>query len=440
MTIADLRAEAQWLSCVTLDAATLTVAPIPLADFYSRQHALIAGAMMALKARGEPVDVAAVRVELSAAGNLARAGGDDALSTLFDHVPNVHTAPALAREVRRLARLRTMSTLMQQGAAAAAERDEEAVRAVVAEMVRNGSGDDDEASAFISFANLLASGLDGAIQRSKGVETGLRLGTPSIDRDYQPSPGHLVILGGRPNVGKTSLSFAWHIDTAQRGLASAIISIDDDSEDYGGRALGAISAVNPSRIFNDRLTSDVVQRMAEAARTKSGLPIHFNKIRSRQVSSVIGAMRYAVQALGCKWISIDFLTAIQNPAKGDRREKTNDTLAQIAMTADSLKVPVVLLVQLKRPGGENDYAEPHLGSFKETGEIEEHAKGAVLLWRKSDKPGEPVLAKNAKVKRAAAGHRFTLERDPDTGLLVEKAEDPWMSSAGYRASDDGGWA
>lgn len=434
MTIADLRAEAQWLSCVTLEPATLDVAPIPLADFASRGHSLIAGAMMALKARGEPVDVAAVRVELSSAGNLARAGGDDALSTLFDHVPNVHAAPALAREVRRLARLRAMQTLLTHGLAAVTERDEEGVRSIVAQMVQAGAGDDDEAGAFVNFSQLLASGLEGAIERSRGGEPGLRLGTPSIDRDYRPAPGHLVILGGRPNVGKTSLSFAWHVDTASRGIPSAIISIDDDADDYGGRALGAISEVNPSRIFNERLTSDVVKRMAEAANRKSGLPIHFNKIRSRQVSSVIGAMRFAVQALGAKWISIDFLTAIRNPVRGDRREQTNDTLAQIAMTADMLKVPVVLLVQLKRPGGENDYAEPHLSSFKETGEIEEHAKGAILLWRRSDKPHEPVLAKNAKVKRAAAGQRFTLTRHADTGLLVESVGDdaPWQ--------DDRGWA
>lgn len=433
-TIADPRAEAQWLSCVAMDGRTLEAAPIPLADFFNRGSALIAGAMMALKARGEPIDVAAVRVELSAAGTLGRAGGDDALGALFDYVPNVAAAPALAREIRRLARLRSVAALMQRGLSAAQERDDEEVRAVLAELAKDAGVDTDEGAAFIPFHKLLADGLEAAIIRSRGGETGLRLGTPSIDRDYQPSPGHLVILGGRPNVGKTSLSFAWHISTAERGIPSGIISIDDDSDDYGGRALGAVSEINPSRIFNDRLTSDMVQSMARAAATKACLPIHFNKIKSRTVVGVVAAMNHAVRVLGCKWLSIDYLTAIQNDIRGERRDKVNDTLAQIAQAADVLRIPVVLLVQLKRPGGENDYAEPHLSSFKETGEIEESAKGAILLWRKSDRPGEPVLGKNAKIKRTAAGKRFTLIRHQDTGLLVEAADDgePWQ--------DDGGWA
>ncbi len=412
-TLADPQMQAGYLGGVVLDARLLEAFPLALEDMHGRADQAILGAMLALRMRGEGVSTDAVLAELGRQGRLRETEVDRVL-TVTGTIP---TDPgACAKRIRELSRLRRMRAALQEGLAAIEAGDEAGARRHAARAADVGEDSDDK---IIPFAELLARGVEGVMARAAGKEHGLRLGTPSIDRDYTPAPGHLVIVGGRPNVGKTSLTFAWHIDTAERGIPSGIISVDDDDADYGGRGLGAISAINPARLFTERLSPQDVAKLLKAADEKQKLPIHFVKIRSKSVEGVMACATRMVRVHGCKWLSIDYLTAIRGGVGRDPRERTNDVLSQLDAHANILGVPLVLLVQLKRPGGENAYAEPTLESFKETGEIEERAKAGVLLWRKSDQPGEPVCAKLAKVKNVAAGRRFFMERHPERGLLFE---------------------
>lgn len=411
-TVVDLLVEREYLAACLLEPATLHVHPLAPADFGARSSQTIHAAMTAIVLRREPLDTAALRIELERTGRLESVGGVSVLLEMTERIP--HDASALARRIRELARLRELGDVATRIQAAVHERDLAAARQVAAELLV-AEGDEDDVS--IGFRELLARGVEASIA-SRRDKHGFRLGMPAIDSDYRPSPGHLVVVGARPNVGKTSMVWQWHIDMAKRGIPTGLVSVDDDDAEYGVRGLGAISGMNPRRLWNERLQPEDFGQVMAAVDKWADMPIRFKHVRSKSLDRVLGAMSHMVRVHGVQMISIDFLTAIRGRPSKDSREQHNNTLSEIHALAGVLGVPVVLIVQLKRGDSSNaEFREPNLGDFAETGALEQHAQAAILLWRKSDKPGEPVYGKVAKIKRTDRGKRFVLDRHPETGLL-----------------------
>jgi replicative DNA helicase len=408
--------EREYLSAVMVDTEYLHAYPVPPQDFAKRQHQVIVGAMHAVLLRGEHLHMLSLRTELERTGQLRAAGGDEALFPLGDRFPA--NPAAIAKRIRELARLRELGEIANRVKLAESEGDLDAARAAMAEAVTQ-SADDDDAS--MSFREMCAEGVKASVgARQDDTANALKFGLPALDVGYVSSPGHLIVVGARPNVGKTSMTWGWHIDMARRGVPTGVISVDDDAAEYGVRGLGAISEINPSRLWNERLTAHDFDRVMRGIDRWRDLPIRFKHVRDKKLDRVLGAMHHMVRVHQVQMISIDFLTAIRGRGGSDERERHNNTLLEISALASVLKVRVVLVVQIKR--GPDEYREPHLGDFAETGNIEQNAQAAVLLWRESDQPNAKTFGKVAKVKRVERGGRFVLARDPDTGLLVQSEE------------------
>lgn len=441
----DTGLQTGYLGAVIMDPRTIEAHPIALDDLYGTTDQTILGAMMALRARGEDVNTVSLRVELGRQGRLL-AVGDERLLALTSRV--AHDPAACARRLRQLARMRRMRDEAMSAIAALDGADDDGEAAARQALARGADVGDAAEDERITYRELQARGIEAAVRsaREEHEGGGFRFGTPSFDRSYTPRPGHLIFVGGRANVGKTSLTFAWHLDCARRGIASDIVSVDDDDADYGDRAVYASSGISPSwlRSGERRLTADDVRTMVGRAEADADLRIGFTKVRSMSVDGVVAAITRAVRVHGARWVSVDYLTKIRAPGR-DMRERAGEALHRLEACAMQLGIPLVILVQLNRGEGVNaEYREPSLRDFAESGEIEQRAKAAVMLWRKSDRAGEPVYAKVAKVK-GPAGRRFWLMRHPDSGLLVETDEQSAQqaSAAAQSASnahDDGGWA
>lgn len=413
--------EREYLSLVLGDVRTLDAAPVPPGDLWWPRNQLILGAMMAVRGRGAELNLTELRLELERNGALRRAGGDEALFALTDHIVPASSGSALARRIRELARLRSVDAVLRRAGAAVHERDLAAVQSAIAELALEHEPEDE----LLGYHELIAAGAEATIDHLNREVEPLRFGTPAIDRDYRPGPGHLVVVAGRPNVGKTSLTFHWHLDCAERGIPSGIVSIDDDAAEYGARAMGALAGYNPARLWNERLEPAEAAVLFQRIQDRTGgepLPIHFSHVRSKSIDAIEGVVSRMVRVHGCRWVSVDFLTKIRAPGR-DQRERTNEALARLGILASTLEIPIVILAQLRRLG-DRQFREPYLDDLKESGRVEEDAQAAVLLWRKSDRPGALVQGKLAKVKRTAAGRRFALARHPQTGLLVEVDDEP----------------
>ncbi len=412
--------EREYLSAVLMDVGNLHAYPVPPQDFADRRNQTILGAIHAIVSRGEELHLLAIRVELERAGQLRAAGGDDHLLPIAERIPA--NPMAVAKRIRDLARLREMSNLATRIKLAASEDDLDGCRTLVAAAAMSPDSSDDHVC--MSFRELCTVGMEASVEaQRKNEPTVLRTGMPSFDEGYSASPGHLIVVGARPNVGKTSMVWGWHISMGRRGVPTGVISVDDDGAEYGVRGLGAVSEVNPARLWNERLSHEDFDRCVRGIDRWGAMPIRFKHVKGKSIDGVLGTMQRMVRVHGVRMISIDFFTAIRGRRGKDARERHNETLSELAAMAEILAIPIVLIVQIKRGEGKgSDYREPHLSDFAETGEIEMHAKAAVLLWQTSDEIGAPTHAKNAKAKRTARGARWDLERDPDTGLLVEKLD------------------
>lgn len=408
--------EREYLSAVLMDPGTLHAYPVPPSDFASRAHQTILGAMYAIVMRREELHTLSLRVELERTGQLRSAGGDDVVLSLSNRLPA--NPAAVAARIRELARLRGIGDIASRVKVAVADGDLGAARAIAAEMLAVG-GDDEDAS--IGFGELLARGVEATV---KGLEKSdhARLGTPTLDADYRPGPGHIVVVGARQNVGKTSLVWAWHISMGKRGIPTGCVSVDDDEGEYGARGLGAVTEINPRRLWNERLSPADFSRVMAGIDRWRDIPIRFRHVRNKSIDRVLGAMHHMVRVHQAQMISIDYVTAIRGRPGLLTRDMHNQTLSEISALASELRVPVILLAQINR--GDDEFREPQMKDLAETGNLEQMAQAAILLWRKSDKPGEVTHAKVAKIKRTDRGRRFVLDRDPDTGLLHELTDRP----------------
>jgi replicative DNA helicase len=418
----DMRAEAELLSIELYEPGTLSANSVPDDAWHDRRHSTIARALLDMSERGVVADTSTLRIELERGRLLERAGGDATLLSLTSTVPNIRNAPTLARRIRELGEMRAINTTLLRASTLIERGEFEEAREVMSMIGQSGHGEDP----IIDYRDLISCGFEEAItDRSTG--RGLRFGTKSVDEDYRPSPGHLVVVAGRPNVGKTSLTWSWHRDNAERGVPTGIVSVDDGAAEYGVRALGPEIGVNPADIWSKHLEPHDVAELTRrtAPILDSGAlsrPIFFAKIRDQSIDSVCSAITRMVRLNGCRWVSVDFITKIRAPGR-DQRERTNNAFQRLGVLASQLQIPIVVIAQLKRLG-DNAFREPFLDDLKESGSLEEDAQAAVLIWRESDQPNARVLAKIAKAKRVAAGKRFCLARDPKTGLVVQTEEQP----------------
>jgi replicative DNA helicase len=141
-------------------------------------------------------------------------------------------------------------------------------------------------------------------------------------------------------------------------------------------------------------------------------------VSDRSIDGVLSRMEFMVRVRGARLIAVDYLQAIAHRDAPSTRERIDRSLEELIAHAGRLGVPLVLASQLARPDKGNPFREPQLIDLKESGSIENRSAAVVLLWRESDRPGEPTRAKVAKVKRRPAGSRFSLVRGSD-GQLAE---------------------
>lgn len=250
----------------------------------------------------------------------------------------------------------------------------------------------------------------------------IRSGQPSLDEAYQMSAGSLLTIGAQTNVGKSTLIMTWLFDMASRGIPVGLVSVEDPAEDWGVKALAALSGVNPKAIWNNDFRGDTVDRIGQAIDGSADYPLAFSYVADRSLDGVLGRMEHMARHCDARVIAVDYLQAIAHRPGKDIRQRIDATLEELIAQAGRLGVSLVLASQLARPDKGNPFREPNLIDLKESGSIENRSQCVVLLWRESDAVGAPIRGKVAKAKRSPAGKRFALVRQQGTGLLRELSE------------------
>ncbi len=357
-------------------------------DFYKPAHRKIYEAMLALFERSEPVDLATVRAELENNGVLEKCGGPAALIDIADSVLTSAYAAAHARVVQDKAVMRRLI--------AAANK--------IAQECHTAPGDVgdllDEAEAsifaisesrakqdFIALADILPSTFEDIEEyhRKGGGITGLATGYEELDLITAGlHNSDLVILAGRPSMGKTALALniIEHIAIEEK-KACAFFSLEMSKEQLAQRMLCSRARINAHSMRTGRLRANEYSALSIAVGPLSEAPVFIDDSASIGILELRAKARRLKAQHDLKLVVVDYLQMMHGPRSMENRQQEIALISRsLKSLAKELSIPVLALSQLSRQveqrGGER---RPQLSDLRESGAIEQDADVVMFVYR-----------------------------------------------------------
>jgi replicative DNA helicase len=376
---------------ISKDAIADVVEIVRSADFYRPAHAVVFDTVLDLYGRGEPADAVTVAAALTNSGDLARVGGPPYLHTLLSSVPTAANASYYARIVaeravlRRLVEAGTRIVQLGYGAAAGQGRDVDDIvdlaQQAVYDVTERRSGDD-----FAILADLLQPALDEieAVGSRDGVMAGVPTGFGDLDRLLNGlHPGQLVIVAGRPGLGKSTVSMDFARNAAVRhNMCSAIFSLEMSKIEIVTRLLSAEARVPLHVLRSGQLSDDDWTRLARRMGEISEAPIFVDDTPNMTLMEIRAKARRMRQRHDLKLVVVDYLQLMTSPKRVESRQQEVAELSRgLKLLAKEIECPVVAVSQLNRGPEQRTDKRPQLSDLRESGSIEQDADVVILLHR-----------------------------------------------------------
>ena len=376
----SLEAEQSVLGGLLLDneAADKIGDVVTAADFYSEAHRIVFDHVARLIGGGRPADVVTVAESLSSAGKLEHVGGLAYLGALVQSVPS-------AANVRHYAQIVRDRSVLRQLASTAAEIAESAYQP----MGRNASQLLDEAETKVMhIAEAGSRGrkqyekigdlLTGVVERIEELfnrehptdVTGLATGFADLDRMTAGlQPGDLVIVAGRPSMGKTALAVNIGENVALESKRPvAIFSMEMGANQLAMRLIGSVGKLSSQNLRTGRLQADDWDAAVQRARTaeRRADPDRRDARAHRDGAALAGAAHRA-RALGqLGLVIVDYLQLMQASSQGENRAtEISEISRSLKALAKELQVPVIALSQLNRSLEQRPNKRPVMSDLRE---------------------------------------------------------------------------
>ena len=364
-------------------------------DFYRRDHQLIYRQIVRLSEQAKPVDVITVAESLEIAGDLDKVGGLLYLGTLANNVPSAANVRRYAEIVRERSIMRKLAEVGSDIAASAynptgrdaAQLLDEAERKVfeIAEAGSRGK------QGFVPMPPLLThvvERIETLYARGNSSDvTGMATGFTELDRMTSGlQPGDLVIVAGRPSMGKTAFSINIAENVAlDSKLPVAIFSMEMGGTQLAMRMLGSVGKLNQHDLRTGRLQDDDWGRLTHALGKLNDAPIHIDESAALFALEVRArARRLHRQNNGLGLIVIDYLQLMSGSA-GKASENRATEISEISRSlkslAKELQVPVIALSQLNRSLEQRPNKRPVMSDLRESGAIEQDADLILFIYR-----------------------------------------------------------
>jgi replicative DNA helicase len=386
----NLDAERAVLGGVLLDpeAATRAVEIVSPEAFYRPAHGRIFRAMLSLFTRREPIDVMTLSEELGKAGDLEAVGGIAALTDLVDSTPSAANIEHYARIVLDKYILRQLIRASTEIAedAFAADREADAILDASEQKIFKIS-ESRVSQGFIHIKEILKERFD-EIQRvheTRESVTGLPTGFVDLDA-YTAGfhPSDLVIVAGRPSMGKTSfaLNIAQHVAIAER-RAVAVFSLEMSKELLVQRLLCSEAQVDAQKVRRGFTTAKDIERLTNAAALLGDAPVFIDDTPAISTLDMRARARRLKSEHDIALVIIDYLQLARCSERAENRQQEISSISRsLKALAKELAIPVIALSQLSRAvearGGDR---RPMLSDLRESGAIEQDADLVLFLYR-----------------------------------------------------------
>ena len=377
-------------------------------DFYQPRNQIVYEAIITLFSNSEPVDTIVVANELHKRGQLEKIGGSDYLAQLADTVPTAANAVNYAEIIHQQAVLRRVimagTQIAQLGYDAGGRNAEDIVNLAQAQMYQVGMGHVRQdympiGSVVNDTLDTIQNIQDGTINR--GVPTGFR----DIDDVTQGlQPGQMIIVAGRPAMGKSTLAVDFARSAAlHHGLTTVIFSLEMSKLELSQRILAAESNIPLGMLRDPRqLTQQHWQQLNACASQLADKPLFLDDSPNMSLMEIRAKCRRLKQTNDLKLVVVDYLQLMSSDSAVESRQQEVATFSRaLKLLAKELEIPVVALSQLNRGVEARADRTPMLSDLRESGSIEQDADVVFLVnrpdvYNKDDRPGEAdiIMAKH----------------------------------------------
>ncbi|KJJ87778.1 replicative DNA helicase [Prevotella intermedia ZT] len=375
------------------DAFTVVSEMIRPETFYDPRHQKIYGAIQALNLHEKPVDIMTVAEELKRSGELEEVGGPAYIVELSSHVAS---SAHIEYHGRILAQKFLARQLIQFASMIETEAFDETID--VDELMQRAEGSLFElsqknmAQEYTQIDPIVKQAYEllqkAAHNQENGGLTGISTGFTQLDKitaGWQPSD--LVIIAGRPAMGKTSfaLSLAKNIAIDSR-VPVAFFSLEMNNVQLVNRLLSNVCSISGSKILSGQLDPSDWERFDNNIRKMEGAPIYVDDTPGLSVFELRTKARRLVREHGIKVLMVDYLQLMN--ANGMRFSSRQEEVSTISRSlkglAKELNIPVLALSQLNRTVEQRDGIEgkrPQLSDLRESGAIEQDADLVLFVHR-----------------------------------------------------------
>jgi replicative DNA helicase len=395
--------------------------------FYEPVHRRIfevAAARIQKNALASPVTIKAFLEEDE---GLKELGGAAYLARLAGGAIAAYAARDYAQMIYDLAVRRELITLGQDIAARAGKLDvasEPKDQIVEAEQRLYQLGEQGVAErGFQSFLKAVTDAVNvaNAAYRRDGGLAGISTGLVDLDKKLGGlHPSDLLILAGRPSMGKTSLAtnIAFSVAKAYKrgvtidgtegaveGGAVGFFSLEMSAEQLAARILSEAAEVPSEQIRRGDMTEAEFRRFVEAAKSLEACPLYIDDTPALPISQVAARARRLKRTHGLDVLMVDYLQLLRGSSKDNRVQEVSEITQGLKAIAKELNIPVIALSQLSRQVESREDKRPQLSDLRESGSIEQDADVVMFVYREEyykerEKPGDDNLEAMAKWQEA----------------------------------------
>ena len=382
-------------------------------DFYKPAHETIYRAILDLYAAGEPADPITVSNELTKRGDLAKVGGAGYIHSLVNVVPTAANGEYYAEIVYDHAiarRLVAAGTRITEIGYAGTGEPTEWIDAAERELF-DVAGATSTADSLQPFSFGYDQTLD-EIQAaaSRGDITGVPTGFTDLDHlTHGLQPGQMIVIAGRPSMGKTTLALDFARAAAiKHRRPTAFFSLEMSRGELHRKVTAAEASVALHHLASGRLDEASWERVARHHAILADCPLYLDDAPDLTMMSIRTKARRLAQRGGLDLIIVDYLQLLQHGGRGGRRlesrqQEVSEISRSLKLLAKELQVPVIALSQLNRGPEQRTDKKPMVADLRDSGSIEQDSDIVMLLHREDAYEKESPRAGEADID--VAKHR-----------------------------------
>ncbi|OKL48502.1 replicative DNA helicase [Boudabousia liubingyangii] len=397
----DLEAEQSVLGSMLLskDAIAEVERILKPDDFYELRNALTFTAIVQTFASGHPADAITIADVLKREGKLNQVGGPEYIHTLINVVPTAASAVYYAEIVRERSILRRLvnagTRIAQLGYADDGGETSALVDAAQREVMS--ISEDATSNDYAPLKDILPATVDSIVAAAQGkVEGSVPTGFSDLDElTGGLHPGQMIIVAGRPAMGKSTLALDFCRSAAiHNNMPAAIFSLEMSREEIARRMLAAETNVLLSRLNKGNLEEEDWKKIAKNMDRLNEAPLFIDDSPNLTMGEIRAKARRLKQQHNLQLIAVDYLQLMSSGKRVEsRQQEVSEFSRSLKLLAKELQIPVIAAAQLNRGPEQRTDRKPMMADLRESGSLEQDADVIMLLHRpdyynKEDRPGE----------------------------------------------------